>query len=137
MVEAVELLRQAERVLRDDRQLQRPHRLVHDVVEPRGLEHEAPELVRVVAAVGDRVRAGDGQRRDDAGGVESFAVLQLREDVVGADDGVLQVGAALPLEAQRLVDVERDHLAARELHHEVADRRDGDRLRRPPHVVGA
>ena len=74
--------------------------------------------------------ASGWQRGQHAGGVEPLAVLQLGEDVVGADHGVLQVGAALPFEAQRLVDVERDDLAARELHHEVAHGR--DRRSSPP-----
>ena len=55
MVEAVERLRQAERVLRQHRQLERPHRLIDDVVEARGFEHQAPEIVRLVV-VGDEHR---------------------------------------------------------------------------------
>ena len=60
--------------------------------------------------------------------VDAVALGELGEDVVGADDGVLQVRAGLALEAQRLLDVERDDLAARELHEEVAHGRNGDRL---------
>ena len=57
VVEAVERLRQAERVFGDDRQLQRANRLVDDLVEPRGFEHQPPELVRVVAAASERSAA--------------------------------------------------------------------------------
>ena len=61
--------------------------------------------------------------------VEAVALLQLLEDVVGADDRVLDVRAALALEAERLVEIEGDHLAARELDQEVAHGGDADHPR--------
>src|SRR5690606_28086357 len=51
MVEGVERLRQAERVLRQERQLERTDGGIHDFVESRRLEHEAPELVGGLAGV--------------------------------------------------------------------------------------
>ena len=46
----------------------------------------------------------------------------LREDVVGPHHRVLQVRAGFALEAERLLDVEHNQLAARILQHEIADR---------------
>ena len=43
----------------------------------------------------------------DSGFIEPVALLELLEDVVGPDDGVLEVRSAFTLEAQGLVDVER------------------------------
>ena len=54
MVERVERLREAERVLGDERELERPNRGVDDLVEARGLEHEPPELVAFLAGVAAR-----------------------------------------------------------------------------------
>ena len=56
----------------------------------------------------------DGQRRQRRGFVEAEALLQLVEDLVGADDRVLEVRPGLADEAHRLVDVERDHRRARD-----------------------
>jgi hypothetical protein len=53
---------------------------------------------------------------------QPLPLLKLAEDVIGAHRSVLQVGAGFPLEAQRLLDVEHNQLAARVLQHEVADR---------------
>jgi hypothetical protein len=58
----------------------------------------------------------------------SGVVPRLAEDVAGADHGVLNVGAGLALEAQRILEVEGDDGVARELEHEVAQRADGDLL---------
>ena len=55
-----------------------------------------------------------GAPQDAADGplVEAVPFAELVEDVVGAHGGVLQVGAALPLEAECLVDVEDDELVS-------------------------
>ena len=45
MVERVEQLREPERVLGQHRELERPHHLIDDLVEPRRLEHQRPEVV--------------------------------------------------------------------------------------------
>ena len=119
VIEGVERLRKRERILREHRELQRADHLLDDFVQPRGIEHERPELVAAVVAVelaGRDVAQGLEQR----GFVETIALLQLLKDVVRADDRVLDVGAAFALEAERLLEIERDHLAARELDHEVA-----------------
>ena len=84
----------------------------------------------VVRSVGERRRAGALDCLPHRVRIEPFAFLQLGEDVVGANGRVLQIRTALPLEAEGLVDVEGDDFAARELDHEVADRRGRDRLPR-------
>ena len=48
----------------------------------------------------------------DIGEGQAFAIAQLVEDVVGADDGVLQIRAGFAFEAERFFDVEHDQLAA-------------------------
>ena len=45
MVERVEQLREPEGVFRQHRELERPHHLLDDIVEPRGLEHQRPQAV--------------------------------------------------------------------------------------------
>ncbi len=55
-------------------------------------------------------------------------VFAFAEDVADADDGVLNVGAGLAFEAERVFEVESDDGVARELEHEVAQRADGDLL---------
>ena len=50
----------------------------------------------------------------------------LAEDVGGADDGVLDVGAGLAFEAEGVFEVEGDDGVAGEAQHEVAERADGD-----------
>ena len=67
-----------------------------------------------------------GPAGDDRRFVQPGTFLQLVEDVVRTDDRVLQVRPAFALEAQGLVDIEDDDLAARELDHEVADGGDAD-----------
>ena len=111
MVERIEGLRQAECVFREDGQLERPHGHVHDLVQPRRLQHQAPQLVGFGAGV-ERVAADRAKLGDDVRFVKPFALAELRENVVGADDGVLHVRSGFALEAQRFVDVERDDLAA-------------------------
>ena len=71
VVEGVERLRQAERVLREHRQLERPDRLLDDVVEPRRFEDETPEIERFVAVAVQQVAGDAAQRGEDAGLVES------------------------------------------------------------------
>ena len=71
MVETVERLRQAERVLRQHRQLQRPHRLIDHFVQPGRLEQLLParqERREVVARLAERALAGyvEATRHDDA-----------------------------------------------------------------------
>jgi len=68
------------------------------------------------------------------------AFLQREELVAEVDEG-RRFGPApkieieqTAVEAQGLVDVEHDDLAARKLHHEIADRGDGDGLRNETHV---
>src|SRR5262245_691736 len=67
------------------------------------------------------------QTVQQSGFVEAVTLMQLLKDVVCAYDGVLDVGTALAFEAERLLEVERNHLAPRELDHEIANRRDTDR----------
>ena len=50
----------------------------------------------------------------------------LAEDVGGADDGVLDVGAGLAFEAEGVFEVEGDDGVAGEAEHEVAEGADGD-----------
>jgi hypothetical protein len=56
------------------------------------------------------------------------ASFRLAEDVARPHHGVLNVGAGLALEAQRIFEVEGDHRVARELEHEVAQRADRNLL---------
>ena len=53
-------------------------------------------------------------------------VLAFAEDVGGADDGVLDVGAGLAFEAEGVFEVEGDDGVAGEAEHEVAEGADGD-----------
>jgi len=50
----------------------------------------------------------------------------LHPDVPGAHRGVLQVGPCLAVEVEGVVEIENDQGLAREPHHEVAQRADGD-----------
>ena len=58
--------------------------------------------------------------------VEAEPFVQLLENVVGPNHGILQVRTAFTFETERLVDVECDHLGARVFDQEVADRGDAD-----------
>ena len=109
MIERVEQLREAEGVLRQRREFERPHHLIDDFVEPRRLEHERPQVARLS---GQFVRRRAVERADDIGVGQALALVQLVKDVVGADHRVLKVGAGFALEAERLLDVEHDQLAA-------------------------
>ena len=77
MVERVELLAEVERVLCKHRQFQRANRLLDDFVEPRGLEDESPQLVRLLGAVRERRRAGASRAPSGRRRVEALAFLQL------------------------------------------------------------
>ena len=102
--------------------------LLDHLVQTGGLEHERPELVTTVLT--SELAGGDlRERREERLLVELVSLLDLLEDVVRANHGVLNVGAALAFEAQRLLEVEHDHLAARVLHQEVADGGDADHFR--------
>ena len=57
-----------------------------------------------------------------------FGGAGFAEDVGGADDGVLDVGAGLAFEAERVFEVEGDDGVAGEAEHEVAEGADGDLL---------
>src|SRR4029453_14438341 len=83
-----------------------------------------------MAAVGAIELSGSDvtQTFQQSGFVETVTLAQLLEDVVCANDGVLDVRTALALEAERLLEVEGNHFAPRELDHEVANRGDRDRL---------
>ena len=89
VVEGVERLRQPECVLREHRELERRDHLIDDLIEPRRLEHQCPELMAVVT--GQLTGWQLGQRRDEGRFVEAIPFLQLSEDVVDADDRVLDV----------------------------------------------
>ncbi len=58
-----------------------------------------------------------------------FGGVGLAEDVGGADDGVLDVGAGLAFEAEGVFEVEGDDGVAGEAEHEVAEGADGDLCR--------
>ncbi len=62
VIERVEGLRQAERELRDERQLERTDRDLDHLVETRGLEDQTPELVGLVA-LRDRIASDKSGRR--------------------------------------------------------------------------
>src|SRR3954452_17151125 len=49
MIEAVERLREAERVFRQNRELERSNGLIHHIVQPCGLEYEAPKIEGLIA----------------------------------------------------------------------------------------
>ena len=70
-----------------------------------------------------------GKRRQQRRLIEAITLLDLLEDIVGADDGVLNVRAAFSFEAERLVEVEGDDLPARELDQEIAHGGDRNLLR--------
>ena len=59
MIDGVERLRQAERVLREHRRFERADRLDDDLVQPRRFERQAPQRVAVVARL---ERVGGGRR---------------------------------------------------------------------------
>ena len=123
VIEAIERLREAERVLGQHRELQRAHDLLDDLVEPGRIEHQAPQLVAFRAC--QRLGGSVSTAARTAASSRPVRSCSFGEDVVGANHGVLQIRAAFAFEAERLVDVERDDLAARVLDHEVPHR--GDR----------
>src|SRR5262249_1897885 len=61
--------------------------------------------------------------------LKPVALPQLVKNLVGSYDRVLDIGSALSLETQRLLEIERNHLSPRELDHEVADGGNRDHLR--------
>ena len=61
--------------------------------------------------------------------MRGFLDAGLAEDVGGADDGILHVGAGLTFKAERVSEVEGDDGVACEAQHEVAQRADGDLAR--------
>ena len=61
-----------------------------------------------------------------AASASSSVAAGLAKDVGGADDGVLDVGAGLALEAERVFEVEGDDRVAGKAQHEVAKRADRD-----------
>jgi hypothetical protein len=109
MVIGVERLGQAKGVLRQNRKLQRPNDLVDDLVQPCRIQDESPQRMPVIGSVELGGRGGR-ERTDDLDLGQPLTVPQFVKDVVGANDSILQIGAAFTLEVQRLVDVERDHL---------------------------
>src|SRR3989304_1210107 len=72
---------------------------------PRRLEHERPEFARLR---GQFVGGHAVKRAEDIRIGQPFALAQLVEDIVGADDGVLKIRSRFSLEAERLLDVEHD-----------------------------
>src|SRR3954470_1268317 len=54
--------------------------------------------------------------------------IALAKDVRGADSGGLRVRAGLALEAERVLEVERDHGILCVAQHEVTERADGEML---------
>src|SRR4029453_2539841 len=108
MVERIERLRQPERVLGEHREFQRSDNQFDDLVEARRLEHQSPELVAAMLAgqLGGRYVA---QGVEKGGFVDLVALLHLLKDVIGPDDGVLDIRPALALEAQGLLEIERDY----------------------------
>src|SRR3954462_8289289 len=92
--------------------------------------------MRLVGVTGKHGSGRLRHRGDDGGLVDTVPLLQLVKDVVGPDDGVLEVRAAFAFEAERLVDVDHDNLAARELDHEVAHGGGCDRGGNPASVFG-
>src|SRR4030095_12328401 len=55
--------------------------------------------------------------------------MELLKDGVRANDCVLNVRTTLAFEAERLLEIERNYLAPRELDHEIAHRCDADHRR--------
>src|SRR6185369_1268957 len=127
IVKRAERLRERERVLRQYRELQRPNHLVDDFIEPRRLQNKRPELMTIGAVefVGWRVAQCLDYRRL----VDAVTLMQVLKDLVRAHDGVLNVWTALAFEAERLLEVERNHLASRELDHEIPNRGNRDHPR--------
>ena len=127
MVERIEHLRQPERVFGQTGELERSNHLFDHLIKARGLENDRPEASAFAVSVGEQlVRGRHIERADHVHGRQPFTLAQLVEDVVGTDHRVLQVRTRLALEAERLLDVEDDQLAARELQQEIPDRGDGN-----------
>ena len=114
------------RMLARPGELQRANDLFDHLIQTRRLEDHRPEVVgRVVGLGGQLARTASGSSAGEHVGLRhAFTFLQLVQDVAGADHGVLQVGPVSPSKLERLLDVEHDQLAARELQHEIPDRAD-------------
>ena len=93
-----------------------------------GAEPERPDVFVVLAGEVACAAGLDDCRRSSRQAPRFGRGVGLAEDVAGADDGVLNVGAGLALEAERIFEVEGDDGVARELEHEVAQSADGDLL---------
>ena len=88
-------------------------------------EHQVPEVVARQAPARQRARPRRRDRRP-----ASPAARELALDVLRAHQRVLQVGARVALEGERLVEVEGDDAGGGRLDHEEAQRGGGD-LRAP------
>ena len=83
MIERIELLRQTERPLGQHRELERPHHLFDDFIEPGRLEHQRPQVLVAVGSVQRGWRRARECRHHTVLG-QPVPVPQLGEDVVGA-----------------------------------------------------
>ena len=111
MVKRVECLRQGEGVLGEYGEFQRSDDLFDHLVEPRRVQHELPQLMAAVGAQ-QLVRRDAFERGHEVGLPEPVTLAEFLEDVVCANDGVLNVRATFAFEAQCLFEIERNDLVA-------------------------
>src|SRR5262245_5750056 len=123
MIEEVEPLSQSERVLAELRELERLSYLANDLGKPRGRVDELPD----VRVRGHELLYVRGVEPGDVGFECLSRSLELSEDVVGPDGGILDIGTGLAVEAQGLFEIEGDHGVARVTEQEVTQRADRDR----------
>src|SRR5581483_2945585 len=122
MVEVVEHLRQLEGMLGQVRRLAGRDALLYYQRRFGSRQPQLPDFVaRLAAQVLRQIVAGRYVLREVLRFESAFA-----KNVTGANHGVLCVRPGLTLEAERVLEIERDHGLLSELEHEIAQRADRD-----------